>query len=172
MRARIDAAFAQKAIIDRVVGDLCNRRAVDWSERAGQIIVNDISDAIDAAGADDIEELLSEFREKRAYAPAGNDRRSTASEMIGELPQSIEVGLKPREEYEVVLVAMCRVEWAVPVFMIKHDIKSLCIDQCSNMQTCDRLHEMRRAPFVATRPKMGANDDRFDRLWCAGTGFG
>src|SRR5271157_33539 len=114
---------------------------VDRLHTAGDKVGGDIGRALDAARANDVEELGRELRKQGANASSRDDDGAVAPEMKRQLPHPVEIDLQPGEKDEVVPAALGHIERSVPILMMEADIEIVLIDQRRNVQAADRLHD-------------------------------
>jgi hypothetical protein len=155
---RIDAAPDKQSVVDRVGRDAVDRRAIDRLERSAQVIRHDVPHAVDAAGADDVEEPGGELGKRRANASASHDGGAAAAKEIRELAHAVEVGLESREEHQVVSRTACGIERSVPVLVVQAHVEVPLVDEGADMEAGNRLHEISRPPLVAAGAQVRADD--------------
>ena len=123
---------------------LVGRRSIDRLERSPQVVGDDVLHAVDAAGADDVEESGGELRERGADASARDDGGAAAAKEIRELAHAVEVRLQAGQEHQVVSRAARRIERPVPVLVVQAHVEVPRVDQGADVQAGDRLHEVAR----------------------------
>ena len=101
MHAGIDIVPRKQRVVDLVGFDMRDRRAIDRLERPRQVVLEDVRNAVDATGADRVEEFGRELGERGADAAAGNHRGTVAPKEVGELAHPVEIRLQSREEYNI-----------------------------------------------------------------------
>ncbi len=158
MHARADPVAGEVPVIDAVGPNRGDRRAVDRLQAAGEKVGRDLRRALDAACADDVEELGREFRKEGADAAAGDNDRAASAEVKRKLPHPVEVDLQAGEEDQIVATIPGNVERPVPVLVVQADVEPVLADQRGDVQAADRLHDVTRPALVAPRPQMGAHD--------------
>jgi hypothetical protein len=134
------------------------RRSVDALEFISLKIGDDLSHAVNAAGAYGVEKLCGELGEHGANTAACDDFRASSSEKIRELPHTVEIRLQAGQENKIIFFCLKGIERTVPVFMVQTDIETLRVYERGDMKPANRLHDVLRASFHAARSKVRTND--------------
>ena len=69
-------------VVDLVVRNTRDRRTINALQAAALVVRNNLGNAVDAPGANHVEELRGKFREYRADAAAGNHRRASTPKIV------------------------------------------------------------------------------------------